>query len=99
MTAAPATVIETHGSIEVDADDAVVIDTAELRRRMPEPVRGKHYWILAVLYTVTDPEAALDEMVLDGNNLLGLQEIHCLWCNATYAPHMDDERCDGRDED
>lgn len=59
------------------------LSSAELARRYPRR-DGNHFWVMGMIYTIDDPEDALDHMTLETDNLLGFYPIHCLHCRARY---------------
>lgn len=61
------------------------ISLDEMRKRksvfMPD---NRHAWVISTIFALDDPEQALDEMVLDDKNFVGVAGIQCLLCGDTY---------------
>lgn len=73
---------------EVDASSPVHLTQDDLRlaRRVRD---GTHQWVVGLVYAVSDPEQALDDMTFGGHNLIGALPIYCLWCQAGYTSPTD----------
>lgn len=80
------------GLAEVDMSDPRRIELAELAKRSPMP-DGRHAWVLHVVHEIADPESALDSMVLDGDTMIGVTPIHCLFCRVDYEASLREGRC------
>lgn len=68
---------ETH--FEVDHSRLTFSD---LRDR--QPFNGEHLWTVGFFFALADPEAALDDMVCDHENLATVSPIACAWCFEPY---------------
>lgn len=79
----------------VDASEVRVLDLDELAARRVNPGNGVHHWAIPVLFTLTDPEAALDDMELSGDNLMGFGAISCVWCRQDYTKKLAARTCMG----
>ena len=55
--------------------------------------KGGHVWVIAVVFTIDDPEQALDNMTLDDENFAGLGNILCLLCHEPYKTTNRHDEC------
>lgn len=58
----------------------------------PDPVPGKHLWIVAGMWSV-NPTA--ERFELDTENLLNLTCPGCFWCEQEYTPGLACRPCPG----
>lgn len=76
------------------------VDLDELRQRPGKLMPGgRHGWVIQVVHSVQDPELAMTEMVLDGQTLIGVTGITCLWCTVQYRNEIRFATCSQRPED
>ena len=53
----------------------------------------RHYWVIQAGYVLTDPDTALDDVVLDSDNFVGLSPIRCAICLRRYHPALRGRIC------
>lgn len=79
---------------KVDFASGCTVDLDEIRRRsspfMPD---GGHAWAINTVFALDDPEQAMDEMVLDEKNFVGVTEIYCLLCQVRYVTTNKFHKC------
>lgn len=82
---------------QYDVSDQQEIPLNELRkRRQPLLDSGRHPWVVALYFDVSDdPEADLDHMELGVDRLLGTSPFQCLMCLVRYDITIRDEPCPG----
>lgn len=74
------------GSFKVHFATGRSLNLAEVLQRkeavMPD---GGHAWVIHTVFALDDPEQALDDMTLGGENFVGVSPIHCLLCGIEYV--------------
>lgn len=91
MTDAAVPVMRVMGQVERPVGSTVDLDEVRARRQR---VGGEHLWVTKLVHRVDDPATALDELCLDETNLVGVEPIHCLWCEQRYlSPIQPDPAC------
>jgi hypothetical protein len=86
---------------DVPADSLpTVLDLSEedLKARFPQRKKGEHSWVIGMVFTIDDPEQALDSMELGADNVMALVPIYCVFCQQQHrhlAPLGPDAMCPG----
>jgi hypothetical protein len=62
---------------------------ALVQRVHADAAAGVHVWTVMLIHRVQDPEAAMDDMEMSGDNLIGIDGINCLICEAVYKTPAD----------
>jgi hypothetical protein len=75
-----------HLGDQYEVDPARFPAMAALLTRVKSNIgAGKHVWSVSLIHAVEDPEVAMDDMVMGLDNLLGIDGINCLICEAVYV--------------
>lgn len=81
-------------SFSVNFATGVEYDLEAIRRRkqafMPD---GEHAWVIGTVFSLDDPEQAMDSMELGANNFVGVTGIHCLLCSVRYSSRIRHHKC------
>ncbi len=61
----------------------------------PEPVPGKHLWIVSGAWRVGDNFDPTKQIHLDTENLITLEGPGCMWCEEVWTPERAAKPCPG----
>lgn len=86
-----ATTVTTHEAF--DAPDRTYTYEELLTLALTRVQAGKHLWTIPLVFHVADPEAAMEELELDGTNLVGPGSLRCLFCQTVYVTGLADAYC------